>query len=486
VTESSDPVSGLTPAVVEPRRAFEWPDIVEVLARQASPLGQLYLVGGTVRDALLGYPVHDIDIATPLDGLAIARELADSLGGAYYPVDRERQTGRVRVTHGGEDIIIDVASFRADGLSADLAWRDFTINAMATPLDDLDALIDPLGGQADLFDRRVIRQCRPDSVERDPIRALRAVRQSLQFRLTITPETTAAIRKAVPTLTTDGRLNQPERVRDEVFKTLVGGKPAAALRALNALGALDAITPYPLPPQQALAERIAVVARLQDLFDIIGAGRDDNTAADLMLGIAVMVLDRYRRQLQEHIGRKLADGRPLTALLHLGALTPPEIDMPGKMWGGYLRLSNAEEAILDALAEARRTFPAERPVGRREAHRYFRGPGESGVSGVLLALAEQLSHQPAGEADPEGWSVLLTEAAAPLLEAMFREHQQIIAPPPLVDGRDLIRQLGIEPGPQVGALLKRLLEEQAAGVIQTKKEALDLAERLLKTGDTDG
>jgi hypothetical protein len=135
--------------------------------------------------------------------------------------------------------------------------------------------------------------------------------------------------------------------------------------------------------------------------------------------------------------------------------------------------------------EARRAFPAERPVGRREAHRYFRGPGESGVSGVLLVLAEQLSYQPAGGADPEGWSDLLTEAAAPLLEAMFREHQQVVAPPPLVDGRDLVRHLGIEPGPQIGALLDRLLEEQAAGVIQTKKEALDLAERLLNTSDTD-
>jgi poly(A) polymerase len=476
----------MIPSAVEPRRPFLWPDIVEMLAEMASAPGQLYLVGGTVRDALLGHPVHDIDIATPLNGLDIARALADALGGAYYPVDRERRTGRVLVTYDGEDITIDVASFRADGLTADLAWRDFTINAMATPLDDLSALIDPLGGQADLFDRRAIRQCSPDSIARDPIRTLRAVRQSLQFRLTITPDTTAAIRKAIPALTTGRQLNQPERVRDEVFKTLAGGKPAAALRTLDALGALEAITPYPPPPQQELEGRIAVVARLQDLFDIIGAGRDDNTAADLMLGMAVMVLDRYRRQLQEHIGRGLADGRPLTALLHLGALTPPEIGAPGSVWADRLRLSNAEEAILDAVADARRTFPAERPVGRREAHRYFRGPGESGVSGVLLALAEQLSHQPTGAPDPEAWSALLTEAAAPLLDAMFRQHQQVVAPPPLVDGQDLIRHLGMEPGPQVGATLERLLEEQAAGVIHTKKEALDLAERLMETGDAGG
>ena len=70
--------------------------------------------------------------------------------------------------------------------------------------------------------------------------------------------------------------------------------------------------------------------------------------------------------------------------------------------------------------------------------------------------------------------------ALPLLTAFFRRHQQIVAPPPLVTGHELMHHLGLSPGPLVGEMLARLLEEQAEGAIRTKKQALRFAKRLLK------
>lgn len=464
---------------VPPRRPLVWDPLVEQLEALAPDPARLYLVGGVVRDALRGRPAHDIDLVTPDDGLETARHLANALDGAYFPVDQERRTGRALVETPGGSRIIDVASFRGGDLLADLQDRDFTINAMAVRLDQLDRLIDPLGGQDDLLTARLLRQCNPTSIISDPIRALRAVRHSLQFGLRMENHTLAAARSATPLHVYDDRsLRQPERVRDELFKTLAKARPSAALRVLHALDLLAVICPFKLPDDDLLNERFSVTEHLASLLAIISPERDDNTASELILGVAVMVLDRYRRQLQEHLFRTYADGRPRTVLLLLAALTPPGRVL-GDGWGARLRLSSAESHVLTSLGETggfRLTECA--PLDDRQIHRYYRHVGEEGVDGVLLTLAEYLAaHWPVVE--PERWGDLLEEVASPLIAAYFRRHQQVVAPPPLLTGKELMGKLDVKPGPQIGDILERLLEEQAAGEIRTKKQALNLAKRLV-------
>ncbi len=461
-----------------PRRLPVWPDFVATLAAQTPDPARLYLVGGVVRDALCRRPIHDYDLATPEDGLLIARRLADALGGRYYAVDPLRRTGRVILLTPEGRLTVDVASFRGADLYADLEGRDFTINAMAAPLSQPEEVIDPLGGQDDLFVHKLLRQCTPSSISSDPIRALRAVRQARQFGLRIEAATLAAVRAAGPQLVDEqGALYQPERVRDELFKMLAGRYPAGALRLLHRLGLWQALAPATLADIDEAA--LAVVDRLSELFAVISPQRDDDTAADLTLGVAVMVLDRYRRQLQDYLSQTFGDGRPITALLILGALTPPDCPDPAPLWAERLRLSNAERKVLGALHATRPFLAERRPLNDGEKHRYYRAVGETGVAGVLLMLAEVLAaHRPLP--DPLEWGRLLEEVAAPLLDAFFRRHQQVVAPPPLVNGDDLVRALGISPGPQIGYLLDQLLEAQAAGKIRTRQEALRLAERLLK------
>ena len=107
----------------------------------------VYLVGGAVRDAMLSIPTHDLDFALPGDALKVARQVANILGAAYYPLDLERETGRVILLDSpGNRLALDFASFRGSNLENDLRDRDFTINAMALDVHEPGKLIDPLGG----------------------------------------------------------------------------------------------------------------------------------------------------------------------------------------------------------------------------------------------------------------------------------------------------------------------------------------------------
>lgn len=465
-----------------PQRPLAWPALIERLAAISPDPARLYLVGGPVRDALRQRPIHDFDFVTLDDGLGVARRMADQLKGAYYPIDPERRTGRIILSEENGQTVIDVASLRGSDLLEDLRARDFTVNAMAVRLDRLEEIVDPLGGQRDLFDEKALRQCNSRSIASDPIRALRAARLSMQLSLRMEASTRDAARDAGPDLVdVSGMLKQPERARDELFKLLALSRPASALRLLDSLNLLVRLAPTPLPADSELERRLATIDALSSLIAIIGATRDDNSAADLILGMAVMVLDRYRKQLQEHLARPFADGRLRMGLMILGITTSLH-EGHWHSWGPQLRLSNAETDAMVRMEKAARFGLLDISVlDDRVIHRYFRGVSEAGVDGVLLTLADYLSSQ-RPTPDSKAWGRLLETIAAPLLEAFFQRRQHVVAPPLLLTGNDLQGVLGLEPGPRIGQLLEQLREEQAAGEVRSKNEAIDFVRRLI-TGD---
>jgi tRNA nucleotidyltransferase (CCA-adding enzyme) len=187
----------LTPR--KPYRPLRWPDaVLEIAALLADETVPIYIVGGAVRDAMLGRLVKDLDLATPGDAIAIAKRIANSfLGGALFVMDRERGVARAIIETMYGPLNVDVARFRGeaqDSLLADLRDRDFTLNAMAVDLQgDLSLVIDPLGGEGDIA-KKVVRRCRLGVVETDRVRALRAIRQSTQLRFRVEPETLAEVR----------------------------------------------------------------------------------------------------------------------------------------------------------------------------------------------------------------------------------------------------------------------------------------------------
>jgi len=147
---------------------------LEALARRLGPEHPAWLVGGAVRDALSGGGAGDLDIAVPTGAVALARDLANSLGAAFHLLSEPHGTARLAggAGHAWQGPQVDIADFRSGDLAGDLGGRDFTVNALAVAVEQLVAdgeadVEDPTGGLRDL-QARIVRSCAPRSLEDDP------------------------------------------------------------------------------------------------------------------------------------------------------------------------------------------------------------------------------------------------------------------------------------------------------------------------------
>lgn len=484
--------------------SLAWNDIVfdlqDLLAEHDQPV---YLVGGVVRDALLRKPIKDVDIAVASGGISLARRIANGLHGAFFPLDTDRDVGRAIIETRDGTMIVDVAGFRGASLEADLRDRDFTINALAVDLrGNLNDIIDPTGGVPDAF-AKILRRCNPQSVATDPIRSLRAVRQSVQFGCRIEAETLADVRAAAPYLLD----TSIERVRDELFRLLSLDNPGLALRVANRLGLLTPIIPElealhnlkqrPSHAFDAWNHTLAVVDALSEIFTVISPRRTDDTAAQFNLGMIAIALDRYRPQLQAHFTQTWADERShrslmmLAALIHdigKGIVTPIPDEKGEPRFRRHetvgadaalprleaLHLSNAERDRVVALVRyhmgSALWLDELTPV---IIYRYWKLLGEAGIDLIFLTLADYIGALGVG-INQDTW-LHLVENAQVLLRAWYEQHEQLVAPPVLIDGRELMRALGLSPGPVIGELLERIREAQVTGEITTSEAALDFA-----------
>ncbi len=226
---------------------------LEVLGEVSNELGmRAFLVGGAVRDALLGRPLEDCDVVVEGNGLMVAGALVERLGGRYHPHE-PFLTAAVQLPGG---VRIDVATARTEfyrtpaslpevvssALRQDLYRRDFTINAMAIALDRgrFGELLDYFGGQKDL-QRRQIRVLHSLSFLDDPTRAIRAVRFAVRLGFEIAAETRHLVRVAVEE-NVFARLSSG-RLRDELQALLSEGNVTAALGELDRLGVLEEVFP---------------------------------------------------------------------------------------------------------------------------------------------------------------------------------------------------------------------------------------------------
>lgn len=512
-----------------------WPPIIEALREVIGAADSpAYLVGGAVRDAFLRRPLHDLDFATPDDGRKLAKRIADRFHGAYYPLDAERGVGRAIVEYQDERFVIDIAQFRGASLADDLIGRDFTINALAVPMSgDLQQVIDVVGSVTDLQNKR-LRRCSPQSIADDPVRALRAIRQSVALNLRIEPETRADLRTYGPNITA----SSPERMRDEFMNMLGGVKPHAALRTLDALGLLRLIVPEvdamrgvaQSPPHvfDVWEHTLNVVERLAGVIGTISPARTEESAADSAYGMIVYLLDRHRHPLQNYLDTAWPNGRSMQSLLMLAALlhdsakpATRSIDEQGRIHfyqheivgadltaerATALRLSTAEvtrasdvvryhmrpmqlniqtgeSSAYDGRNNGSAVTDSGPVLSRRAVHRFWKATGEAGVGVCILTLADYLG-MVGVTLVLQDWIHHLQIVDA-LLDGYFNQKEIVVAPPPLVSGHDLMTVLKLDPGPRVGLLLNAIVEAQAAGEVSTVDEALALAETMLGTLDTD-
>ncbi len=267
-------------------------DLVQKIAREAAALQmRAYLVGGFVRDAMLGRAVNDFDLVFEGDATKLARVLARTYGGrvtvhsafhtaTWFLPNRPSTAGLDTTSTNAQSTrpsaqdfdFVDLISARAEtydhpaalptvqlgSLADDLRRRDFTVNAMALCLDKdrYGELTDPLGGREDLR-RGLIRVLHPRSFVDDPTRLFRAVRYAARYGFTLASETADLIPDALAYV---DKLS-PERLRHELDLILEEEDPVPMLEKLWALGIVQAARPA-LPSREATRTRIGWMSRL--------------------------------------------------------------------------------------------------------------------------------------------------------------------------------------------------------------------------------
>jgi poly(A) polymerase len=465
---------------------------------------EAWATGGFLRDVLLGRGVKDLDITVAADSLQLGPSIARTFGGEYFPLDAER--GRVRVLLPANDIHLDLMPL-AGSIEDDLRSRDFTVDAIAAPLKELASgsirLIDPTTGLPDL-EGRIVRQVSEQALLDDPLRLLRGVRLAVLLDFTIEPTTGEAIRRH------SGLIEQVamERQRDELIQILRTARGAPGLRLMDDLDLLDHMLPE-------LAVTRSVEQPKEHYWDVFNHSLAVVEALDMMLAVDAPGMEPALSLWSDLWGRLewWADGQnyfaeafvpntyrcslvKLAGLLHdIGKPQTKSFDNSGRMrFLGHasagaetaaammqrLRFSSRETAFVCGMIDAHMRLVQTAQQGapsRKAIYRFFRDTGEAGIDTLFLSLADHL-----GTAGPrinlEHWRRHVSVIDYVL--RMRLQERAVVEPPKLVDGEDLMAELGIPPGPRVGELLELVREAQAAGEIDTREDAMALARRELQ------
>jgi len=458
------------------------------LARRALGGGEgFWIVGGAVRDAALGREVLDLDLAVEGDPGIAARAIAREGRGHAFELSAEFATWRAVAADGSWQI--DLTALRGETIEADLGARDFTIGAIAAPLGSA-GLLDPHGGLTDL-DRRLLRVVGERSFSADPLRLLRAARLAADLGLEIDPHTAALARAEA------GRAAEPAGERQLLeLRRLVGGPdPLRGLALLDELGLMPAVLPElealrgveqgPNHHLDVYGHTLAVLGRTLEVEADLERFAGER-AAEVEALLAEPLADEMTRGTALRFGALLHDiGKPATRSEGDGYVTFLGHDRDGAELVGDLcsRLRASRELTRHlqglTLHHLRLGFLVhEAPLPPRRVHEYLRATEPVEVDVTLLTVADRLSARGSGpfatEEAIEGHLALAREMLAAALD--WQRHGP---PPALLRGDELAREVGLEPGPELGELLAELEAAQYAGEISTRAEAVEHA-RLLR------
>ena len=426
-----------------------------------------------MRDLLLARPVTDVDLVVDDDAEGAARSLGERLRAAVFPLSERH--GAWRVMGGGRTV--DITAWRGS-LVDDLGMRDFTVNAIAIPLDGGEPL-DPFDGRRDL-DRRLLRTVSSAVFDDDPLRLLRLVRISREVDLEIDPDAADLARSKA------SLADRPsgERIFMEMRRLLACDDPADGIRLLEQLGLLAVVLPelatlrgVPQNPHHhldVLDHTLLVLDGAADIADHPGFYLPAHEA---------MLTDRLKRV----VGDDMTAGHALrmAALFHdVGKpLTRTERE-PG--WHGFKGHDTVGAELTATVMRRWKTSTSlrrfcsvlvrehlrlgftipRRPLDRRAAHVYRRATDPWSVESVLLSLADRLATRGL-RARPRHLRVhhQTADEMLTLLEELRRDTR-----PPLLRGDEIARVTGAS-GSAIAELVEALAEEQAAGTVTTAEQA---------------
>jgi poly(A) polymerase len=489
-----------SPATVAELNDTLTPELRSLLAALHKAVPGACAVGGAPRDLLLSRIPTDFDIVTPDDAHAAAERLAKALDANVFALDAERGHYRLRLLEGAPLREIDVS--QAADLDADLARRDFTINAMAAPVMEdgsLGDLVDKHGGKADL-ESRTLRMVSRVALSDDPLRLLRAARLTIELGLEIEPETEATIHELAVLLPRAAG----ERQREELVRILATPHAASGIRLLEALGLLQELMP------EITAARGVGQPFEHHYWDVFDHSVEALAALDMMLApqvdesrwlapvfrevLAGFDLDAYLDgTVGGHSRRVLLK---LAGLLHDVSKPETKAEQPdgrirflGHAEQGAARAQaicerlrfGAKEARFVSLLVEEHLRPTQLTQGdslptKRALYRFFRDLGEAAPACLFLSLADAAAAR-GPRLEKDRWAGHVAYVAWVLENGLHPQAE--VRPQRLIDGEALMAALRLEPGPEVGRLLAAIEEGHAVGELSTQEEAIALARSLL-------
>jgi poly(A) polymerase len=457
--------------------------------------GEIYVVGGWLRDILLGRPNSDLDIACPKDPLKLARSFSKAVSGHLITLDDKNKIYRVIVKDCGFLEYVDFAKFKGPDIVSDLRKRDFTANSLAAKIlkdgaIDLKALLDPCSGAADIKNR-TLRISYPKSFQDDPLRLLRAFRIAAETGFTIDPGTLKSVKRNSKLIVKSA----PERIKDELIKILSRDDSARWIAMLESVTLLERLIPEIVPMKKSARNFYFHPKGLwQHCFETL-------VSMESLFKNLPEYFGQHAKEMAVHLESQVSSGMDrkallkLTAILHdcakpeCAARTGGKTRFLGHEEKGAakvqkiftrLKMGKKETQIAKALVENHMrpvSLSQTGTVTQRASFRLFRDIGDNTPDLLLLALADWHSYKRIKTNKPK--NLKIQEAILKELIARYYALSEKKAAPKLIDGNILMKILKLKPGPVIGHLLKVTEEAQALGKIHNTAGAAALASREL-------
>jgi tRNA nucleotidyltransferase/poly(A) polymerase len=437
-----------------------------------------YLVGGCVRDLLLGRETFDLDLVTFSDVWGLARQIEAILEGKAFWIDRERKVVRVALKRG--KLTVDVSPPRGPDIASDLAQRDITINAMAYDTRSAE-LIDPLNGLSDLREG-IIRIISEENLKDDPLRGIRCIRFAVQLDFGIEDKTMNLIRAHAGLI---HRVSQ-ERIKQEFLKALSVAEGTLFFRYMADTGYIDDLFESPRDLGFDNRGKTRLEYSLKTCREIDGLLRHSHT---FLPGIG----EYFNEEVEQGFSRAAA--LRLAAFLsgisaetgneqkgpRSGCIESPGHTDPAEEFCRRLSVScRTIRVVNNTIAGSRRVLDLTdiQHITGKDMHRLFRSYPECVPEMLLLAMVSSKATVHAIQNNDASASL---EARIAYFWSYYRERYLLQKETPLISGRDIMNAFSLNQGPMIGECLKRVEEARSDGAIRTRDEALEYVRTIIST-----
>jgi poly(A) polymerase len=469
-----------------------------LLTYLSSPeMGEIYIVGGYLRDYFLGEVSGDIDLITSADPEEVSARVAAHFEGKGFSLHEEERIHRVVIDSGGSKRTLDFSPIRGSSVEEDLSYRDFTINAMAVEVDRLVReelrlprdLIDKHRGWRDLS-RGILRECSNESFLMDPVRLVRALRFRHILGLEYEERTLNHMKKYASLIT-----KVPgERISVELLETLLFPDTSCIFGELESTGLLQYVFPD-------LTDTVGLEQNAYHHLDVWSHTLLTLEELDRLLADPGEAFPHHSERIDERMRQTVQDLQPRSSFLRLAALyhDTGKAETLTRDAAGFIHFYSHQRHSQDAVQGLAERLRLSRKAGdylantvgkhmdiglavsehpsERQIRKMVARLGDELVDVILLSTADRRATR-GPLSTPEELEAYVAICNR-LLDAYYEEEEI----PPLLGGRDLMVELGLPQGPAIGEILKEVRIAQMEGALKSREDALRFAWDLVRFVD---